>query len=89
MEWAKTILITEVKKEILICEDREGRKACYSAAFEDKLELMQKIWQWAKEVLTTEEISNEMLLRTAITGRNAWHNAAYEGELNITQKIWE
>jgi len=44
MEWAKKILITEVKKEILICEDREGRKACYSAAFEDKLELMQKIW---------------------------------------------
>jgi len=32
---------------------------------------MQKIWEWAKEILTTEEIKNEMLLRTDGKGRNA------------------
>jgi len=32
---------------------------------------MQKIWEWAKEILTREEIKNEMLLRTDGKGRNA------------------
>jgi hypothetical protein len=37
---------------------------------------MQKLWDWAKEKLTTEELKNEMLLHINNEGRTAWHLAA-------------
>ena len=50
---------------------------------------MQKIWEWAKGRLTTEEIKNEMVLSTDRIGRNAWHIASYRGNVDAMQKIWE
>jgi len=38
---------------------------------------MQKIWEWAKERLTTEEIRNDLLLCSEGQGKNVWHIAAY------------
>jgi len=49
---------------------------------------MQKIWELAKERLTTEEIENELFLCTD-RRRNAWNVAAFEGKLDIMQKIWK
>jgi hypothetical protein len=53
-----------------------------------ELDVLQKMWELAKEKLTTEEIKIEMLLRTDDDGRTAWHFAAYRGKLDIMQKIW-
>jgi hypothetical protein len=50
---------------------------------------MQKLWDLAKEKLTTEEIKNEMLLRTDNEGRTAWHLAAYRGQKDVKQKLWD
>jgi hypothetical protein len=36
------------------------------------LELLYRIWEWAEEILTTEEI-NKFLLGTDKYGRNACH----------------
>jgi predicted small metal-binding protein len=63
--------------------------AWYLAANRDKQNVMQKIWEWAKKELRTEEIKNEMLLRTDNTGRTAWHFAACRGEQDVMQKIWD
>jgi hypothetical protein len=47
---------------------------------------MQKIWDMAKEKLTTEEIRNEMLLRTDNDGKTAWHIAACFGKQDVIRK---
>ena len=39
-------------------------------------EMLQKVWEWTKEELTTEEIKNKLLLATDNKGRNAWQLAA-------------
>ena len=74
---------------MLLRTDNEGRNAWHIAAFRGKQDVMQKIWEWAKERLTTQEIKNEMLLRTDNEGRNVWHIAAFRGKLYVMQKIWE
>ena len=40
------------------------------AAEQGRLGILQKVWEWANEKLTTEEIKNELLLATDEGGRN-------------------
>ena len=54
-----------------------------------KLEMLQRVWEWANEKLTTEEINNKLLLGTDNEGRTVWHLAAIRGNLEILQKVWE
>ena len=37
------------------------------------LELLQKVWEWANENLTSEEINNNLLLITDDEGRTVFH----------------
>jgi hypothetical protein len=62
---------------MLLRTDREGKTTWQLAAYSGNLDIMQKIWEWAKEKLTTEEIKKDMLLRTDDDGRTAWHLEIY------------
>jgi len=53
-----------------------------------KPEILQKLWEWAKEELTTEEI-NKLLLATDKKGSTVWHVAAKKGTPEILQKVRE
>jgi len=57
------------------------------AVKEGKLELLQKIREWAKEKLTTEKVNNELLLTKDIWGRTVWYVAAEEDKLDLQQGI--
>jgi endo-1,4-beta-D-glucanase Y len=50
------------------------------AAQLDHVEILQKLWEWAKDILTIEEIKNK-LFGTENEGRTAWHLAAEWGFL--------
>jgi hypothetical protein len=52
------------------------------AAVLGNIEVLQKLWEWAKEILTTEEINN---LPTDRDGRNVWHIAGLRGKLDVIQ----
>ena len=52
-------------------------------------EILQKLWDWAKENVTPEEIKNKLLLMTDEEGKTAWHIAAKRGNSEILQKEWE
>ena len=41
------------------------------------LDILQKIWEWAEEKLTTQNLNNELLLLLAVEGRTVWNLAAY------------
>jgi ankyrin repeat protein len=73
---------------MLLRANLEGRNAWHLAAYSGEQYVMQKIWDWAEEKLTTEEKRNEMLLRTDNDGRTAWHFAAYGAKQDVMQKIW-
>jgi hypothetical protein len=62
---------------MLLRTDHEGRTAWHLAAYRGKLDVMKKMWGWAKERLTTEEIKNEVLLRTDNNGRTVWQIAVF------------
>ena len=74
---------------MLLGTDCEGRTVCHVAAEEGKPEILHKVWEWAKEKLTTEEINNNLLLATDCYGRTVWHAAAEEDKPQILQKVWE
>ena len=69
----------EIKNEMLLRTDHEGKNAWDIAAYRGRLDVMQKIWEWAQERLTTEEIKNVMLLHTDNDGKTVWHEAAFGG----------
>jgi len=49
--------------------------------------IVQKLWECAKENLTTDEINNKLLLATDNNGWIAWHLAADCGKSDTLEKI--
>jgi len=54
-----------------------------------RLEILQVVWEWVNEKLTTEDISNSLLLATDNEGRTVFHLAADRDELEISEKVLE
>jgi len=61
---------------MLLSTDNEGQTVWQLAACGGKLEVMQKIWEWDQEKLTTQEINNTFLMARDYKGMTAWHVAA-------------
>jgi len=74
---------------LLLGTDKEGRTAWHYAAKFGNSNILQKVWEWAKESLTKEEINDKLLLGTDKDGRTTWHYAATRGNSEILQKLWE
>ena len=53
----------EINNKLLLGTDKEGRTAWHLAAEGGNSEILQKVWEWAKENLT-EEINHKFLLGT-------------------------
>jgi hypothetical protein len=53
-----------------------------------KLDILHKLWEWAKDVLTQEELNNILLAKDEYE-RNVWHMAAERDQLEILQALWE
>ena len=73
---------------MLSASDRHGNTPWDLALKWGTLDLLQKIWEWAKENLTTEELNNKLFFATNHEKMTAWHMAAEGGRLDIFQKIW-
>jgi ankyrin repeat protein len=64
-DWAKEFLTTEeTENKMLLATDSEGHTAWHWAAYRNKLNFLQKVWDLAKENLTTGEIKDTLLLAT-------------------------
>jgi hypothetical protein len=51
--------------------------------------IVEKIWEWAKEKLTTEELNNKLLLAKYDVEQTVFHIAAEGGKTQVIQKMWE
>jgi len=74
---------------LLLGTEKEGRTSWHCAANWSNSEILEKLWEWAKQKLTTEEIKNKLLLGTDQDGKTAWHYADELGNTKILQNIWE
>jgi hypothetical protein len=64
---------------LLLATDDEGRTVWHLAASRGESEILQTLWDWAKQKLTTEKI-NKLLLATDVEGRTFCHLAAKKGK---------
>jgi ankyrin repeat protein len=60
------------------------------AAKRGPIEVIEKLWDWAKDLqLTPEELKNQLWLSKDSSGMTAWHNAARVGHIELVQKLWK
>jgi aminoglycoside N3'-acetyltransferase len=79
---------TDTLVQLMLAKDDKRRTAWIMATERGNLEVLEKLWECAKEKLTTEEI-NKLLLGTDNNGRTVFHRAALRCRLEILQKVWE
>ena len=52
-----------------------------------QVEILEKLWNWAKEIqLNPEELQNAVL-STCNYGKTAWYKAAESGQVEILEKL--
>jgi len=66
-----------------------GRNIWHNAAVEGHIEVLETLWEWAKEELTPDELKNNLLLGKDYKERTAWQLAARLGYVNKLQDLWE
>ena len=58
------------------------------AVRKSKAEVLDKLWEWAKEVLNRDEMNNKLLLAKDDEEMTAFHHATFTGNLQILERIW-
>ena len=71
---------------MLLGTEKYGRYAWHWGANRESSETLQKLWEWAKEVLTKGKLS-KLLLGTDKYRRNAWNWAADRFSSGTLQKL--
>jgi len=51
--------------------------------------ILKKLWEWAKERQTTDELKQTLFLARHLMGRTAWYNAAETNSRNVLGVLWE
>jgi len=60
------------------------------AAKRGKFKVLEKLWEWAKELqLKPEELRNEVLLSKDNLNNTAWHMSAKWDEFNVLENLRE
>jgi ankyrin repeat protein len=80
---------TDTLKELLLAQDRYGRTSWQRAAECGNLQVLNTLWECAKEKLTPEELKNKLFLAKDNKERIAWHYASCCGNVEALQKLWE
>jgi hypothetical protein len=61
----------------------------HGAALIGRPEVLQKIWDMAKDILTIKEIKRKFLLSTNNKEDTALHSALLNGKPYVLQKVWD
>jgi len=66
----------EIRNEVFLSKNKDGNEAWLLAAERGKVEILEKLCNWAKELqLRPEKIRNEVLLSMSKYGNTAWNMA--------------
>jgi hypothetical protein len=54
-----------------------------------KTEALEKIWEWAKAEMSTEDLNNKLLLAKDDRKQTVWYYASLWDNLQLLERIWE
>jgi len=80
---------TDTVKKMLLAIYSIRSTAWHNAIYQNNIHVLEKLWEWAKENLTTENINNKLLLATDHNGMTVWHLAATRYTPEILQQVWD
>jgi hypothetical protein len=73
-----------------LSKSKFGQTAWHIAAQNGRINILQKLWDWAGELqLKPEDLRNEVWLSKNRWGQTAWHIAARKGNLELSRKLWD
>ena len=79
--------LEEINNKFLLGTDKDGKTAWQSAVDWRNSEILQEVWEWAKEKATRRE-KQKFLFGTEKDGMTAWHRAAQRINSEILEKLW-
>jgi ankyrin repeat protein len=86
-EWVKGAKLN-LRDNLLLVRDNYGYTAWHLAALCDNAKAWEKLWDLAKEELTTVEINNKLLLAKNRQKHTVFHLAARGGNTDALEKLW-
>jgi len=73
-----------------LSKDESKETAWHKAATWGHVEILSKLWDWAKELqINPKELRNELLLSKGKCNRTAWHSAAIGDKVEVLNKLWD
>ena len=72
----------------MLAKDNDEKIILYLATFSGNVQILERIWKWAKEQLTSEELY-KLLLTQGYIRQTAWHVEAKRSKLEILDNLWE
>jgi ankyrin repeat protein len=73
---------------MLLTKDYEGNTVLHYASISGNVQILERIWKWAKGQLTPEEL-NKLLLAQNYCRATDWHVAARWGKGEVLNKLFE
>jgi len=74
---------------LLLAQSEERATALHLAADGNHVEILKKLWVWAKEEqMNRNKLKKKLLLAKDKYGYTAWHQAAERGSLEALETLW-
>jgi len=73
---------------MFVGKDGYERKTWHIVSEKGQVELLHKMWELGKEVLTRKELQSMFLGKDGYE-RTAWHKASQKSQIKLLHEIWE
>jgi len=74
--------------ELLLARTKKGSTLLHTAAYGNRVGILEKLWVWAEEAeVNANELKQKLLLAKDNRGYTAWHRAAQEGSLEAIETL--
>jgi hypothetical protein len=70
-----------------LANDNDERTVWHIAAERGNLDVLHKLWDWAKEVLTPQDLKEMFFLAKGEHESTVWHITVKQGNLDILYKL--
>ena len=78
----------ELRNYTNLSKDISGQTTWHKVALRGKVELLEKLCDWAKKIqLNPEELRKEVCLSEDNSGQTSWHQAALRGNFEVLEKL--
>jgi ankyrin repeat protein len=80
----------ELNKQLYLSKDNLGQTAWHMAAKAGHVEILEKLWVWAKELqINPEDIRNQLYFSKDGFGQTTWHITAKRAHVEVLEKLWD